>query len=302
MLANNLFEKIGFSDDMIEVYNSYSPIIGNDCERLAKAYMRENKPFKDALAEAKMLAPEVNENIVNLLFILECTGYTYEDYKARNISDDIFYHSMEDITFKVRECKKIKGVYGTFVPTWYQSFFKCERFAFGRLQYDYYWFHSKESININGFQINEGDKTLYCHIPSSGPLLYKDVIDSLRQARDFFTDRVRDGVLFVECFSWLLFPEYRHIFKTCSENIDSFIDNFYIYGSYDYEKFTDCWRIFNVDIDECVVDQLPEDTRLQKGFKKYLQENSIFGDGQGILLFDGEKILTRKKSIKHKKG
>lgn len=295
MLANNLFEKIGLNNEAIEIYHAYSALIGKDCDRLAKAYMRENKQFNEALAELKELAPEVNEDIVNLLFILECTGYTYEDYKVRNISDDIFYDSMNDITYKVRECKRFKGVYGTFVPDWYQGFLKCERFAFGRLQYDY-WLHYQEPFKINDFQVNTGDLTLACHIPSSGPLLQEDVIQSLKKAREFFKDRVYNGNLFVECFSWFLFPEYRHIFKECSQNIDSFINNFYIYGSYDYEKFTDCWRVFNVDIDKCVVDELPEDTRLQRGFKKYLQENNKFGGGRGALLFDGEKILTRKEA------
>ncbi len=44
----------------------------------------------------------------------------------------------------------------------------------------------------------------------------------------------------------------------------------------------------------CVSGDLPEDTRLQKEFKKYLKENTVFGGGRGAALFDGEKILTRR--------
>ena len=49
MLAPDLFEKIGFTDEMVAVYNKYKPLFGNECDRLARAYMREGMDFDAAL-------------------------------------------------------------------------------------------------------------------------------------------------------------------------------------------------------------------------------------------------------------
>ncbi len=294
MLAKDLFQKIGFTEEMIDFYNENRPFYGEECETLARAYMRDGKDFKEALSEMQELAPNISLYISNVIFILECTGYAHEDFKAKNISDDIFYNSMSDITYKMRECKTVKGVYGTFVPDWYNKFLKVERFALGRLQYDP-WEHLEDTININGFVVENGFKTLSCHIPSSGPLTHEAVLDSLKQAYNFFGDRVNGGILLVECFSWLLFPKYLSIFKECANNTYSFIRNFYLYDTYKYETFLDGWRIFGAEYDNVAIEDLPENTRLQKGFKEYLKEKNDFGGSSGALLFDGKNILTRRE-------
>ncbi len=294
MLAPYIFQKIGFSDEMTATYNEFRPLLGEACENFAKAYMREGKDFKEAREELAQSVPEVNQYIVNMIYILECTGYAYEDFKAKNISDDVFYNTMADIVYKVKECKICMGVYGIFVPDWFKGFLEVKRFGLGRLQYDL-WEHKEEAITLNGFRVEPGFKTIACHIPSSGPLTNEAVLDSFKKAYEFFSDRVKDGILLIECFSWLLFPDYQPIFKECAKNTYSFNNNFYIYETYPYEKFFDCWRIFNVEDYEGKIDELPENTRMQKGFKKYLQEKNVFGGGRGALLFDGEKVLTRKE-------
>lgn len=294
MLAKNLFEKIGFTDEMIDVYNKYRPFFSEKCEELARGYMREGKDFAEARTEMHALAPEISAYTSNMILILECTGYAHEDYRAKNISDDIFYNTMCDLTCKMKECKATKGVYGTFVPDWYKGFLEARRFGLGRLQYDL-WEHREDTINVNGFVVENGFKTLACHIPSSGPLTHELVLDSFKQAYEFFGDRIKDGILLIECFSWLLFPNYQPVFKECAKNTYSFAQNYYIYETYPYEKFGDCWRIFGVEDYTGKIDELPEDTRMQKGFKKYLQENNEFGGGRGALLFDGKNILTRRE-------
>ncbi|MBE6787614.1 MAG: hypothetical protein E7537_04630 [Ruminococcaceae bacterium] len=294
MLAKEMLKKIGFTNEMRECYNKYKAVFGDKCDSFAKAYMREGKDFNEARAQMRELAPQVNVYTADMIFILECTGYAYEDYLAKNIDLEIFYDTMKDITYKVQECKTFKGVYGIFVPEWFKGFLRLERFGLGRLQYDL-WEHREDTVMIGDFKVEKGFKTLACHIPSSGPLTYEAVVDSFKRAYNFFQDRQKDGILLIECFTWLLFPEYSQIFKECAKNTYSFAQNFELYDIYYHEKFFDCWRIFNVDIDDCVIDDLPEDTRMQKGFKKYLKENNKFGGARGCLLFDGENILTRKE-------
>lgn len=293
MVAPDLFQKIGFTDEMVETYNKYKSAFGNRCEQLAKAYMRDGKDFNQSCTEMRKIAPQVNVYTADMIFILECTGYTYEEYKLRNIDLEVFYDSMKDITYKVHECKTYKGVYGIFVTGWFKGFLELSRFGLGRLQYDL-WEHREDTVMIGGFKVEKGFPTLACHIPSSGPLTHQAVVDSFKKAYDFFSDRRVDGILLIECFSWFFFPDYRKIFKECAKNIYSFMKNFEFYDTYYHDKFFDCWRVFNVDLENCVIDDLPENTRLQRGFKKYLKENDKFGGARGCVLFDGENILTRK--------
>lgn len=294
MLAKDLFQKIGFTEEMIDFYNENRPFYGEECETLVRAYMREGKDYTEAYTQMRKVAPAINEYSSDIIFILECTGYLHEDYKVANISDEIFYNTMCDITYKMHEFYSMNGFYGTSVIKWQEDFLKLNRFALGRLQYDL-WEHKEDSITVNGFKVENGFKTLSCHIPSSGPLTHEAVLDSLKQAYNFFGDRVNDGILLVECFSWLLFPNYLSIFKECANNTYSFIRNFYLYDTYKYETFLDGWRVYGPDFEKCDIEELPENTRLQKGFKEYLKGNNDFGGARGALLFDGENILTRRE-------
>lgn len=293
MLAKDIFEKIGFTAEMIEAYNKYRAVLGDEWDRFAREYMREGRDFNESRGEAREKS-ELMGACANMVYILECTGYAYENFMEKGISEDIFYNTMCDITYKVRECKKLHGVYGIFVPEWFKGFLEARRFGLGRLQYDLFE-HREGPITVGGFTFDTGAKTLAIHIPSSGPLLQEDVIESLKMAYEFFPDRIYDGVLFCECFSWLFFPPFLEIFKECSPNTYNFSRNFYFYSEYESEKFDNCWRVFNVEIDKCAIDDLPEDTRMQRGIKKYMQTNNRFGGSRGALLFDGQKILTRKE-------
>ena len=60
------------------------------------------------------------------------------------------------------------------------------------------------------------------------------------------------------------------------------------------EEFGDDWRVFGAAADKKEpVENYPEDTRMRRAFKKYMLEGGEFGEGVGILVFDGEKLLTR---------
>lgn len=292
MIAKDLFEKIGFTKDMVDEYNRCRAIFGDEGDRIARAYMREGKDFDESLNDIRKLSPDVNEYTANLVFFLECTGYAYEDYKAQNISDEIFYDSFMDMTYKMKEWG-YKGVFGTVSPEWTRLFIDLKCFKLGRLQYEPCT-HKGDAVKIGDFVIEQGARIVNCHIPSSGPLLQEDVVESLKRAYEFFKDRIKDGILAIECHSWFFCPEYSEIFKENAKNIYNFTQNFYVYKPFNTKEFSDIWRIFGVEADNYVVDELQEDTRLQKAFKKHIKEGKKFGEGHAVILFDGENILTRK--------
>lgn len=290
MLAENLFEKIGYTDQEICEYKKYKSLINDDFEVLAQETVTKDISILNSCEKARKIIPHICGYTADLMFILECTGYLLQKYRENNIPEDMFYNSMQDIRYKTEECIKAKNVFGTFVAGWYDGFFKLNKFAFGRLQYNITK-HEGDTIKIGNRMIENGDLVLYCHIPSAGPLSHEQCIDSYKKAHEYFKDELKDGILVVRCSSWLLLPDCMDMFKVCSPNIYRFAKDFKILNVNYTEKFENGWRIFNVDVNGQNTDDLPRNTRLQRGFIEYINKGGKFGGGDGVLFFDGKNIL-----------
>ena len=57
-------------------------------------------------------------------------------------------------------------------------------------------------------------------------------------------------------------------------------------------EFADCWRVFN-KMYEGTSKGLPDDNSLRRNMINYIDDYGVFGIGEGIILFDGEKIINR---------
>ena len=290
MLAENLFEKIGYTEEEIREYKKYKNLINDDFEVLAQETLTNDIDIRNSCKKARQIIPQICDYTADLMFILECTGYLRQKYRENNIPDDMFYNSMIDIRCKTRECIKVKNVFGTFVGGWYDGFFKLNRFAFGRLQFDITK-HEGDGIQIGDKTIDNGDLVLYCHIPSAGPLVHEQCIESYKKAYEFFKNELKDGILVVRCCSWLLMPDYMNTFKICSPNIYRFATDFNIFKVNYSEEFASAWFVFNCDVNGRNTSNLPRNTRLQKAFVEHINKGGKFGSGDGILFFDGENIL-----------
>ncbi len=291
MLVDGLLQTIGFSKEEEDQYLHYQHLNQSREEELARLYMRGNLSYEDAFSCLQTWETEdLPIESLSLLFFLSCTGYLLEDYQSAGIPESIFWDSMKDFRYKLTECKKAKGRFGTFVPFWYQGFFKLKRFALGRLQFDISSY-DQESTVVCDYPINQGDFILSCHIPSAGPLLPELCLDSLKRAYSMFQDKIKDGILVVKCVSWILYPSYTSLFGETS-NLKDFYNSFFIISSREFETFSS-YLIFGKDYTGNP-DDLPVQTSLQRKFVDYIKNGGTFGDGTGILLFDGEKILTKQ--------
>ena len=274
MLAENLFYKIGFNEEEIREYEKYKNIIKDSFEVLARETVTDNITVAGSCEKARKIATQLNEYTADLMFLLECTGYLLQKYRDS----------------KMRECIKVKKVFGTFVAGWYDGFFKFKRFSFGRLQFDITR-HEGDTIRIADRVIEKGDLVLYCHIPSAGPLVHEQCIESYKKAYEYFKNELKDGVLVVRCCSWLLMPNYMEMFKKCSPNIYNFAKDFNILKVNICDDFESGWRIFGVEVDLKNIKNLPKDTKLQRGFVEYINNGGKIGGGDGILFFDGENVV-----------
>ena len=234
----------------------------------------------------------VDENILQFVFLLLAAETMAKRYTKQGIPDRVFYETIKDLKYKFDECVECKGYYGTFVPHWFEGFYRLERFSLGRFQYEH-TDTDREIVTPSGIKIKKGTKVLFLHIPSSGEPLTDEVrFDSYKKAYDFYknTSFVKNGKIIFVCHSWLLYKEH-YKFLPENSNILRFMNDFYIYDQYISDIKEDLWRIFGKQ-DKLPYNELPEDTSLKRAYKNWLIEKNETGGGVGVIVFDGEKIIN----------
>ena len=241
----------------------------------------------------------VSRYTIDMIFLLLATKPLYYIYKQKNIPEEIYWDTIKDLKNKLLECKKVYGVWGMVATSWFQWYYTCDRFALGRLQFEKFIFEKGEGENVRrlgqttynapieeGYRgIKYGEALYNCHIPSSGPLKEEDVIASFKKAYEFYNI---EGTMTIICGSWLLYPPHYEVYPENS-NLRKFYELFDVISSNKTENNPDAWRVFNTESED--YENLPEDTTLQRRFKKYLIEGNKMGSGFGVILFDGEKII-----------
>ena len=233
--------------------------------------------YLERLAEVSALVPSVPRETLDMVFLISCLPELRARYRRKGLSEALFWATMEDLRFKLAECRRVRGVWGTFVTDWYDGFFRITRFAIGRLQYE------RRKVPFDAPCLAKGSEACACHIPSSGPLTPESVDASLRAARDFFPDVRAGGAFPVICHSWLLYPPVVALFPERS-NLALFAARFQIFHTEIDPENKDAWRVFDRPFDPAGVGQLPADTALRRSLKAYLASGNCMGSGYGFLL------------------
>ena len=227
---------------------------------------------------------EIHRMTVDMIFLILCAKPLHYIYRQEKLGEELFWDTMCDLQYKLMECKQVFNVWGTFVTGWFQRFYLCERFKLGRLQYETAPFPYESYKGI----LKKDDTVYNCHIPSCGALTPDAILDSLKRAYAFY--KPKDGILPVVCDSWLLYPPHKDVFPTGS-NLSKFAALFDVIDSAASENNHDFWRIFGCNYSPDLK-ALPNDTKLRRNFIDYLSQGNHMGCGFGVLLFDGEKIMT----------
>ena len=214
---------------------------------------------------------------MELLTLLCLTRHAKELYAERELSDELFYHTMLDLRYKLEECHLVKGICGTFVGWWFPRFFQLRIFAFGRLQFEKR--RSGITYEKGDVKVTPDTQILGLHIPRTGTRLDQEsCLEAFAMAKEFFKADLGEHPI-VLCNSWLLFPKHRE-FLPESSNILKFMDLFDIYGWHYTLERTDLWRFF--DTDEQHPDRLPTDTSLRRAYVEYLKRGGRPGEGNGL--------------------
>ena len=288
LYIENFLTEYEYPDSAIQVLISdYDKLIlncKNDFEALILEYEnRYDIDYDSAIEKMKELssASGVHEYTGALLLFLCYTRGLRKYYENKGISDEIFKNTVLDLRYKLDECICVKGVVGTFVAKWFAGFFKLERFALGRLQFEIVEFGGE--YEREGFTLSSKDRVLNVHIPRTGTHLDREsVLRSYKLAADFYRAILGDKIVFV-CSSWLLFPKNKEILKPNS-NLLAFINDFDIYTFGEYENYKEVWRLFDTEFDGNAA-HLPADTSLRRAYIDLISRGEKTGWGKGVLTY-----------------
>ncbi len=284
--VKDLIQKLDFPiDAQSELFLALKKLLkAPEFLKIVECYNNENFEFSKMLEDTKILAQENNicAYTAYMVLLLCMAPELYKRYKQKGIDDKIFYDTMADLRYKLEECRLVHGKIGTFVPQWYKGFFEMRIFALGRLQFEinHTWF----DCTVNGVHIPKGTKVLSVHIPRTNTRLeHSLVIDSYRQAAEFFKEEFDENIIFI-CNSWLLYPWNRSILKDGS-NLAEFYDDFTIVQSGEYQNYSEVWRLFDCLYDGNP-DNLPNDTSLRRAYIKRIKSGLPIGHGTGVILYN----------------
>lgn len=292
-----LMDKTGFPEEARQALARSAEALlqingGADIPGAVEFFYENNLDIKLVTPFIEGIAENSGEHVytVWLIFLMEASAPAKEAYLQQGVSEDIFWATFGDLKFKAIECYNNYGVWGTFVAFWYPIFFTCDIFKLGRMEFENCVFEEEKPYRLGEYTVNPGDKVKSVHIPSSGePFDPASRLDSYKQAYEFFKEELNGKPLVCVCYSWLLYPEYEDLLPPTS-NIAGFRKDFTLIRGVEEKEFGDCWRIFGPDSKK-PVGELPETTSMQRSFKTHLLAGGKVGEGVGIMLFDGKKII-----------
>lgn len=129
-----------------------------------------------------------------------------------------------------------------------------------------------------------GDPVLNLHIPAGSPLTPESCRASLNRAWEFFPKYFPDFKFkLLRCGSWLFDPQLAHVLP--DSNLATFQRFFRLYPLPEGTGWQIRQRVFGDP--DLPLDQVPQQTRLQKLVKEHLQAGSFWHSG-GAMAFPGE--------------
>ena len=302
MEINNYLEKFleefEYQEEAREAYRAVAAALDKNAEARGELERASEMLFvkpQDAKAIVALLA-SVAERIsipaytVNFFAFATATQRLREIWREMGVSDAVARNSLRDFRFKNDECHMFTGIYGSYSDGWLIGWFKAERFAFGRLQFEVAPMFHDGSVTVGGKEFLKGSPAVGIHIPRSPDSFSPEArLEAYREAYKYFSGLFEDKEIPFTCCSWLLFPYNREILSPTSNTV-SFADEFKFIRAYEGEVWI---RFIFGLIYDGNPDNLPDKSSLHRGYKEYIKAGNKTGSGYGIFLFDGEKIINR---------
>ena len=281
--AEQFFERIRLQEGAVQSQRALMTALADDLDALVDAFC---VAYDQAALAPQVEALAARAGVSPYSIWLSVLILSAESALPQYRTEAHFWDTFQDLRYKVQECFDLHGVWGTFISVWYPRFYKGTIVSLGRMQYDQNPWYGGESIAFGDTVVNPQDPVIHLHIPSSGePFDRETRLQSYKQAVAYF-----GRPIVCVCNSWLLYPPYEAVFAKTS-NIADFRREFHIVSTQEMANCT-LWNVIGKPYAQSP-DTWPEDTSLRRAFKTYAQHGGTFGTAIGLLIFDGERILTK---------
>lgn len=291
------FEEFDYQEEAREAYRAVGIALERNPECKDKAQRATDMLFEKpqdvegiiALLTDAAKGIGISAHTVKFYVLAVATEKLRELWRKGGTDDSVAYNSLRDFRFKSDECHMFAGVYGSFSDAWLIGWFRGDRFAFGRLQFEVTKLSYEEGITVGGKFFEKGSEVVGVHIPRSPDSFSPEArLASYKMAYEHFKSQFPEKEIPFTCGSWLLFPYNKEILSPTSNTV-TFANEFKLMSWGRAEVWIRF--IFGV-LYKGNPDDLPENSSLHRGYKKYIKEGNMVGSGYGIFLFDGEKIIN----------
>ncbi|MBE5983754.1 MAG: hypothetical protein E7248_10705 [Paenibacillaceae bacterium] len=218
--------------------------------------MKHKESWESGLRDLKnILAPD-EDGLKILTCQLQCVCDVYDEYIKLGISKKIFIDTMKFFTRFLQDYKDRNGSYGYIWSWWAVRQISMVEYRIGVLEYEMRVENDKNLIDI--------------HIPADADMERSSLRESYLQAKEFFEKYYPEfSRADMVCSSWLLAPSLKNVLPENSR-ILKFQNAFEIQDmDEDSLGFMD-WVYGSRDIP---IEELPENTSLQRRLKPYLRNN-----------------------------
>ncbi len=234
-----------------------------------------DKPLKDFSAYEKMgeartalkeILGEDQDNIKMLTCMLKASVTAYGTYKAKGISDEIYYATMKCYSRFIEETYKRTGRYYFDRDWWTTRQAGCHLFRIDALEYE--------------IVRDEKEITIEIHIPSGADFSSFAVDRSLEIAKKFFSTYYpeTEGAEYC-CESWLLDHQLQGMLGEDSHIVD-FQKRFEIFDVGKSRTDFIEW-VFGRNSADTDYAEFPENTSLQRKLKKHILAGGVIRNAHG---------------------
>lgn len=231
--------------------------------------MKHPECWEGALERLKCLLGSDEDGMKILTCQLQCVCDTYAKYEKLGISKEIFIATMKFFPRFLQDHKDRHGSYRYVWAWWVVRQISMVEFRIGELEYEMRKENDNHLIDI--------------HIPADADMTISKLRNSYLEALEFFKKYYPDFIgADMVCNSWLLAPSLKNVLPENSK-ILQFQKSFDI-GNMEVDSlgFMD-WIYGSRNIP---IEELPEDTYLQRKLKPYLRNNGKIEWTSGKLIPD----------------
>ncbi|MGW5194749.1 acyltransferase domain-containing protein [Kribbella sp. NPDC004138] len=272
MTSAEVYRLLGFADVDREAAEAFSP------DQVAVKELADQ--IRGAIGklgtEPEFRMPEDPRNSIQAF--LETVPDIRRYHAERGIPDDISWATLADLGQQIKVNRRTHGDYGLETHWWMTIHWTGQIYALGRLQYLLHQVPADKPVPGT----EPGEWIIGVHIPETGPLTPELVDDSLQQAREFFPRYFPEyPVRTANLWSWLIDP-YLLDHLPQDSNTVKFGRRFTPYGTPNDSQDSAIFFTFRTHGTDHL-DDLPQDTRLQRLVVERIKNGGTWQSGYGYL-------------------